>query len=988
MLQSLTDTSTMSDSAQKQAHWQGFVKTSTDILLDWGPDLIGTFVPGAALLARLGRTVGKQAGLADRLSRFVGGDKAPPPIVPLDQSQIFQQYANVITRLSAHMPLLLILDDAQWADSSSIDLLFYLVRRMQESRILLLVTYRETELELGRQGERHPLTKVVVEAKRYLGEITIDLAQSQGRAFIDAYIDSEPNSLDEMFRAALLRHTGGSALFVVELLRAMQERGDLVKDVQGRWQAKEALAWEDLPDRAEAVIEERISHLPDDLRQLLQAASVQGELFAGEVVAQVQNSDARPVVQRLNSELVRRHRLLRDHGQERVGANRLSRFAFQNQLFQQYLYRSLNQAERSYLHEDIARTLEAVYGEQTEAVAVQLAWHYREAGLREQARGYLQRVGRQAAASGAPELAFTSFSEALELTTEAEGDVRCDLLLARLDVSHLRGQREAERADLAAFEALAAALGSPPRQSDAALRRSRYLSIVDADYAAAAVAAQEALAHAERAGDLARQAAAKRYWGEALWRQAAYAAAQQQLTAAVELAHQAGDVYVQAEALRQLGVTLHFQGDFQAATALYLEALALARRLGDADGEGSNLSNLGIVAASQGQFERSQRYLQEALQVAHQRGVRILEPYCLGNLALTALRLGDYAQAEQWAAQTLQTAQEMEIRAGSARALSMLGEAHLRMGSVPRALEELRTAMERLQEANDWESMCQTLLALGDGLQRTGQGAEAAELYRSTLEAARTRSDPFTEMYILAGLVTTTLALGDRDRAVRDAQALLALMATQTVDNSFADVAMLYLAAYQGLAAADDERAPALLQAGHQALMASAGTIEADALRHSLLEQVPANRELLALCHEHFPQGVPAEAVDLAALFAVESAVASTMPVADVADTATPMGSSPTQTGSPAPSSTAPSASSPVALRETGMGQTQPPTASLRGADLRGADLRGADLRGADLRGADLRGADLRGADLRGADLRGADLRGADLCGHLHDSAS
>ena len=67
MLQSLTDTSTMSDSAQKQAHWQGFVKTSTDILLDWGPDLIGTFVPGAALFARLGRTVGKQAGLADRL---------------------------------------------------------------------------------------------------------------------------------------------------------------------------------------------------------------------------------------------------------------------------------------------------------------------------------------------------------------------------------------------------------------------------------------------------------------------------------------------------------------------------------------------------------------------------------------------------------------------------------------------------------------------------------------------------------------------------------------------------------------------------------------------------------------------------------------------------------------------------------------------------------------------------------------------------------
>ena len=372
MLQTLTDTSMAAGSAhQKRANWQNLIQTSTDILLDWGPDLVGTFVPGAAIFARLGRTVGKQAGLSDKLARLVGGDKTGATVAAsVDQSQIFQQYANVITRLSTHMPLLLVLDDAQWADSSSIDLLFYLVRRIQASRILMLVTYREAELELGRQGERHPLTKVVVEARRYLGEISIDLNQSHGRAFIDAYLDNEPNCLNEGFRTALLRHTGGSALFVVELLRDMQERGDLVKDGEGRWCTSAALSWEDLPDRAEAVIEERVSRLPDDLRQLLQAASVQGEYFAGEVVAQVQNADARPVVQRLNSELVRRHRLLRDQGQERVGLNRLSRFAFQNQLFQQYLYRSLNQAERSYLHEDIARTLEAVYGENTGAVAV------------------------------------------------------------------------------------------------------------------------------------------------------------------------------------------------------------------------------------------------------------------------------------------------------------------------------------------------------------------------------------------------------------------------------------------------------------------------------------------------------------------------------------------------------------------------------------------------------------------------------------------
>ena len=990
MLQTLTDTSAVASSAnQNQATWQRLVQASTDILLEWGPDLVGTFVPGAAIFARLGRSVGKQAGLAEKMARLVGGEKRGEPVtVQVDQSQIFQQYANVITRLSTHLPLLLILDDAQWADSSSIDLLFALVRRIQASRILLLVTYRETELELGRQGERHPLTKVVVEARRYLGDITIDLAQSQGRAFIEAYLDSEPNGLGEEFRAALFRHTGGSALFVVELLRALQDQGILAKDEAGRWQASAALSWNDLPDRAEAVIEERVSRLPDDLRQLLQAASVQGEYFAGEVVAQVQNTDARPVVQRLNSELVRRHRLLRDQGQERVGMNRLSRFAFQNQLFQQYLYRSLNQAERSYLHEDIAHTLEAVYGEQSGEVAVQLAWHYREAGLLERARSYLKLVGRQAAAQGAPDLAITYYSQALELTQATEREQRCDLLLARVDVYHVSGQREAERADLATLTELATTLANPLRQSDAALRRARYLAIVDADYTAAAAATQEALVHAERAGDLGRQAAARRWWGEALWRRAEYAAAQQQLSAAVDLARQAGDVQVEAEALRQLGLTMLFQGGWQQAKSLTTEALILCRQLGDADGEGSNLNNLGEVMLALGRYEQAQRYLQEAMQVALQRGVRILEPFCLFALTSTALRLGQYILAERYAAQRLQLSQEMELRMLAASAWGGLGEAHLRLGQVATGLEELHTALETLQEVNDWAELRSVLLALGDGLLCAGQVAAAAARYRSTLAAAQARADPRMAMFALAGLLTTSLELGAHDLAAGYTQELLTLLATHPIDHGLTDPAMLFLAAYQGLVAAGDERAPALLQAGYQNLMAIAATIETETLRQSLLENVPANRELLALCQQHFPQGLPAAPVDLAALFpppavAVEApAEVATVPLVDVPPPPTRVAAVEVATvATQPPAAPAAAAEHPlrIDLRGAGLAGALLNARNLAGWLLAGADLSRAQLRGADLQGADLRGADLHGSDLRGAKLLGADLRSTDL---------
>lgn len=80
---------------------------------------MGTFVPGAAIFARLGRTMGKQAGLSDKLAKLVSSDKASTAVtMPVEQSQILQQHTNVIARLSMHAPLLLVLDDAQWADSA------------------------------------------------------------------------------------------------------------------------------------------------------------------------------------------------------------------------------------------------------------------------------------------------------------------------------------------------------------------------------------------------------------------------------------------------------------------------------------------------------------------------------------------------------------------------------------------------------------------------------------------------------------------------------------------------------------------------------------------------------------------------------------------------------------------------------------------------------------------------------------------------------
>ena len=156
----------------------------------------------------------------------------------------------MLKALSKDRTLILVLDDLQWADSGSLNLLFHLARQLTDSRILLLGTYRPDDVALGRDGERHPLELILNELKRYHGDIVLDLSHADSnerRAFTNELIDSEPNHLDAAFREQLFTHTDGHPLFTVELLRNLQERGNLVKDKDGCWIQGSTLDWDTLP---------------------------------------------------------------------------------------------------------------------------------------------------------------------------------------------------------------------------------------------------------------------------------------------------------------------------------------------------------------------------------------------------------------------------------------------------------------------------------------------------------------------------------------------------------------------------------------------------------------------------------------------------------------------------------------------------------------------------------------------------------------------
>ena len=390
-----------------------------------GPELLDALVPGEAFRKRVADT-----GLGDHipLDRWRRLMAVKPPSPGLQQAALFEQASDLLQSLAQACPLMLILDDLHWADCGSISLLFHIGRRLAGSPILLIGSYRPEEIALGRDGQQHPLENILNEFQQDFGDIVVDLRQADGREFVNALIDTQPNQLGPTFREALHRQSRGHALFTVELLRTMQARGDLVRDRDGRWVEETDLNWEALPARVEAAIAQRINRLPSHLRNMLAAASMEGERFTAEVVAQVQGLDERDVIHWLSAELDRKHQLVTAHDIRRMGEVRLSHYRFRHILFQRYLYNSLDDVERTVYHEEIGNALEKLYSvpkDEMIAQAAQLAWHFRQAEIFHKAIAYLYQAGAQAVRVSANEEAIDHLETALSLLENlAEANLR------------------------------------------------------------------------------------------------------------------------------------------------------------------------------------------------------------------------------------------------------------------------------------------------------------------------------------------------------------------------------------------------------------------------------------------------------------------------------------------------------------------------------------------------------------------------------------
>ena len=389
-----------------------------DILLQQANDL-----PAAALSA-LKELADRHAAARNAAARNAAARDSLLPSIR--QDELFHQFAETLQAISARHPLLVIIDDLQWGSPETISLLHDLSKRISRSPILILGAFRSGEIETSDSEGRGPLMRMVNDLQRVYGERVMDLDRRDGHAFIESLLNVFPNRFSTDFRESLFHITEGHPLFTVELFEYFRENHSLGQDEKGIWVEKKPIHWHYLPARVEAVITQRIQSLPVELRELLAAASVEGEVFSVEVLARLLLSDQEKVQALLQGPLSQSYHFVSAEGLLRFNGRRLSRFRFRHILFQRYLYDSLDVVSRSNLHERVALALEEIYQWQgqpkeeldngrTLEAAAQLAHHFEQANLPLKAAEYQLMMGNLAYNIPAFEEAIACFRRGVAL---------------------------------------------------------------------------------------------------------------------------------------------------------------------------------------------------------------------------------------------------------------------------------------------------------------------------------------------------------------------------------------------------------------------------------------------------------------------------------------------------------------------------------------------------------------------------------------------
>jgi tetratricopeptide (TPR) repeat protein len=695
----------------------------------------------------------------------------PDPLRSSSQERRKREFVAFLEAFSQDCPLVLFVDDLHWADLSSTDLLSYAGLRCGSLPVLILGTYRPSDLLLS----RHPLrgVKLELQARRLAKEIELRSFRPED---VESLIEMEfpSNCFPVGFADSVWKKTEGIPLFVSALLHHLRDAG-LIAFAGDSWRLTCPLPeiQTTLPDSVLGMVERKIGRLDATVRALAEVGSVQGAGFDSAVLSRVTGVKAAEVEVALES-LAQSHRLARFEREEELPDGTFTlRYAFSHALYQNALFAGIPPTRRAELSGAVAEALLTFHGSGA-AIASQLGRLFEAAREWERASEYFaiasENVARLSANRESAEFALRAIANAQRV---CRGSRDRRVLEGTLQLARARqalSEYEHSISDFLSGAQLAETLGDAETQVNAlcgAAISAGFIRQMDRQHELATAALRLACTSGCSAAYAQSVLGAEHIFAGDL------TAARNRLESAVPELMQSGPAHAAVFASGSLGLLGHFESEYHEAEAVLGRALEKVRSAGFSHDVLRILWMRGIVQANQGRLSEALCTLREGMRLAELNGERYWFSRFPNTVGWLHGELADFESALRLNAEGVQAGRESDTPETEANSHINLANAYLELGESTLAWEHLCEGERILNREHQvswlrWRfnirldlEMARYWITRGDAARGQARAAEALE--RAERSHARKHMAGARKLLGDAALLTDRLADAARE---------------------------------------------------------------------------------------------------------------------------------------------------------------------------------------------------------------------------------
>jgi len=625
-----------------------------------------------------------------------------------ERMKIAEQVLNKLTVLAKDKTHIIILEDLQWADESSIFVVNHLMRNIRNERILLTCTFRNKE--------NKNLDSMMEELSNEPGILSIDLKHLDSNSVLKIINSMFPNNeFPDDFSVTLAKRCQGNPFFVTEMLWQMQAENAIGLEADKyKLLSREYI----IPDSIEETIQRRIEMLDPEMMIMSEYLSCIGSQFPIDMALFIEN--IREPKKILNG-MVSSGMISMD------GDNG----HFTHVLFRDIIYQTISKRWKTAYHKSLGEYYESTFSERSDEAVYEIARHFSNTHEHEKALKYCHMAGGMAADAFAPEQAAGFYSDALNAISRIKNqdnqDVSLDILESLGDVHSLIGEYEK------AIEDYGQAINiiSIDRYKADMHRKMALAHEKMGEYDTSIQEADKGLEYAE-AGTLenARLLSAKAW---TLMRKGKFEEAYEFLNQCLELAKKHENQDLMGEAYHMMGSIGARKGQYDEALGNFTRAKEIREALNDHRGASVTMNNMGVVHENRGDLDKALENYEKALVTMKKVGDKRAVAMLYNNTGNVHFKRGNLDRAMEYQAQGLKIRSAIGDKLGIEVSYNNIGNINFTRGEMEDAVYHYLEALKICEEIEDNRGMSMTLANVGIVYRQMGNHEKALEFHEKAI---------------------------------------------------------------------------------------------------------------------------------------------------------------------------------------------------------------------------------------------------------------